>query len=130
VAVGAALLGQVMGSESLTGIQLDDLVVTPSKKRKLRVERAVRPAQLALPPEPTLPKSGKRSQVDAGPRLCAILDELSDERKPFAMAKRWRPLPPWAFVTRNGTPINQRFVEKDFRRTCEKAKLPNHLTPH
>src|SRR5262245_18493933 len=45
------------------------------------------------------------------------------------MAKGWRPVPPWAFVTRNGTPINQRFVEKDFRRICEKAKLPDHLTP-
>ena len=114
----------------MTGIQLDDLVVTPSGKRKLRVERAARPARSLLYPEPTLPKSRKRSQVDAGPRLCAILDGLSDERKPFAMAKGWRPLPRWAFVTRNGTPINQRFVEKDFRRICEKAKLPDHLTPH
>ena len=74
-----------------------------------------------LKPEPTSPKSGKSRQVDAGARLCTILAGLSDERKSLAMAKGWRPVPPWAFVTRNGTPFNQRFVEEDFRRVCEKA---------
>ncbi len=42
-------------------------------------------------------------RVDAGARLCTILAGLSDERKSLAMAKGWRPVPPWAFVTRNGT---------------------------
>jgi integrase len=51
----------------LTGLQLDDLVVTPSGKRKLKAGLSAR---------------------------------------------------------------YQRFVEKDFRRLCEKAKLPDHLTPH
>jgi integrase len=114
----------------LTGLQLDDLVVTPSGKRKLRAERQLGQHTSMLNPEPTPPKSGKSRQVDAGARLCAILDGLSEERKPLAVAKGWRPVPPWAFVTRNGTPINQRFVEKDFRRVCEQAKLPDHLTPH
>jgi integrase len=111
-------------------LQLDDLIVTPSGKLKLRVERQLGQHTSMLKPEPTSPKSGKSGQVDAGTRLCTILAVLSDERRSLAMAKGWRPIPSWAFVTRNGTPINQRFVEKDFRRVCEKAKLPDHLTPH
>jgi integrase len=114
----------------LTGLQLDDLIVTPSGKAKLKVDRQLGQRSSMLNPEPTSPKSGKSRQVDAGGRLCAILSGLLDDRKSLAMAKGWRPIPPWAFVTRNGTPIGQRFVEQDFRRVCEKAKLPEHLTPH
>jgi integrase len=111
-------------------LPLDDLIVTPSSKRKLRVERQLGQHTSMRNPEPTLPKGGKTRQVDASARLCSILAGLSDERKALAMAKGWRPIPPWVFITRNGTPLNQRFVEKDFRRVCDKAKLPDHLTPH
>jgi hypothetical protein len=97
----------------LTGLQLDDRVVTPSGKPKLKVERQLGQHTSMLKPEPTSPKSGKSQQVDAGARLCTFLAGLSDERKSLAMVKGWRPVPPWAFVTRNGTPFNQRFVEEE-----------------
>jgi hypothetical protein len=98
----------------LTGLQLDDIVIAASGTRKLRVERQLGQHTSMRDPEATLPKGGKTRQVDAGARLCSILAGLSDDRKSLAMAKGWRPLPARAFVTRNGTPFNQRFIEQDF----------------
>jgi integrase len=113
----------------LTGLRLDDLVAAPSGKGELRVERQLGQHTSMLNPEPMPPKSGKSRHVDAGGGSAASWTGCRRSGKSLAMAKGWRPVPRWAFVTRNGTPINQRFVEKDFRRVCEKTRLPDHLTP-
>lgn len=113
----------------LTGLQLDDLVTMP-KSRKLHVQRQLGQHASMRNPEPSRTKTKKSRYVDASRALCALLDPRRDARKAEAMAKGWRPVPPWTFVTSNGTPYNQRFVEKDFRRVCTAAGLPDHLTPH
>ena len=47
------------------------------------------------------------------------------------MARGWRPVPPWAFVTGNGTPYSERFVLRDFTRILHLAGLEGYeYTPH
>ena len=83
-----------------------------------------------LNPEPTSTKNGKDRYVDASGVLCRLFETLRIERTKLALAQGWRPIPPWAVITGNGTPISQRFVETDFKRVLKRAGLPEHLTPH
>jgi integrase len=43
----------------------------------------------------------------------------------------WRPVPPWVFVTANGTPYSRQVVRTDFRRVLRRCGLGDtNLTVH
>jgi integrase len=80
-------------------------------------------------------KSGRKRMVDLSQQLAAELDAIARRRPELAMARGWRPVPPWVFVTSNGTPYAQRFVERDFQRVLVAAGLmasgdPAPFSPH
>jgi len=82
-------------------------------------------------PKPGLTKGGKSRDVNVAADLGAIFDAIKAERPTLAMRNAWRPVPPWMFVTSNGTPYSQRFVLKDFGRVLKRAKLADRgFTPH
>ena len=54
-------------------------------------------------------------------RLGDLFDRLNADRKKCALARGWRPIPPWAFVTCNGTPYSQRNVLRDWKRVLRRA---------
>ena len=111
----------------LTGWQLDDLRI---EKREADVKRSLGQECSMLDPKPSLTKTGRARKVDLADELAAVLGPIKAERSALAMARGWRPVPPWVFVTSNGTPYSQRFVNKDMKRVLEKAKLPDHFSPH
>lgn len=113
----------------LTGLQLGDLPVSDGRRR-LHVQRQLGQEASMLHPEPSATKTGKTRFVDASKTLVATWDRIASERNARAMARAWRPVPVWTFVTRNGTPCSQRDVQDDFKATVLGAKLPEHLTPH
>jgi len=83
-----------------------------------------------LDPQPGSPK-GRIRDVNVGKDLGALFDELKAERKKQALARAWRPVPPWASVTSNGTPYSQRNVLRDFSRVLRLAGLDEYeYTPH
>src|SRR5262249_62182007 len=69
--------------------------------------------------------------VDVGTDLTAVLDRLKAERPALALLHRWRPVPRWCFVTRQGRPFDQASVRHDFNRIRDLAGLQDRgLTPH
>src|SRR5206468_8090290 len=94
----------------LCGWHLDDLHLdrrTADVKRSLGQECSMRN------PQPSATKTGRERTVDLSTDLTAVLTDLKAQRPSLAMARKWRPVPPWVFVTRNGTPYAERNVNKD-----------------
>jgi len=83
-----------------------------------------------LDPKPSRTKTGRERTVDLADVLAAVLGPIKAERSALAMARGWRPVPLYVYVTSNGTPYSQRFVNRDMKRVLEKAKLPDHFSPH
>ena len=120
----------------LCGLTLDDdhmMVVRGQHLRQLRVERQLGQDQASIrDPRPTRPKSAASCrEVNVGRDLGAVFDVIKADRKRLALERGWRPVPPWMFVTGNGTPYSERNVERDFQRILGKAGLADRgLTPH
>lgn len=120
-ALGGLRLGE------LCGWQLDDLDL---EHRKAHVKRSLGQESSMLTPKPGLTKTGRERTIDLANDLVTVLTDLKAKRAALAMARAWRPVPSWVFVTGNGTPLSERNVTRDFKRVLTKAKLPEHFTPH
>jgi integrase len=118
----------------LIGLQIHDdqvVLVRGTPVRRLHVERSrgTRTRTLDLRTEPT--KSGASRWVDVGPDLGALFDQIKADRKRLALERGWRPVPPWMFVTTNGTPYGQGDVQADFTRVLAHAGLEGlGFSPH
>lgn len=109
----------------LLGLQLDDL------RGRLRVARSLDIRGSALAPVVGPTKGGRERQVDVCADLRAVLDQIASDRPKLALRHAWRPVPPWTFITGNGTVFSQRAVRTDFRHMLQLAGLGDtSLTPH
>jgi integrase len=80
--------------------------------------------QLAETGTQTGPTKGKRRRVVAlSNRLRTLLGKVIADRPALLLRSRWRPAPPWVFLTRNGTPYKQRHVQREFHKVLERAGL-------
>ena len=120
----------------LCGLQLDDDrwdLVNGERRRQLHVDRSLSQLCSARNPEPGPTKSGKTRTVNVANELGTLFDRIKTERPKQAMARGWRPVPPWMFVTpSNGTPFNQTNIYKDFMRMLDVAgfKEGSGFSPH
>ena len=110
----------------LCGGQLDDI-----QGRTALVQRSLGQECSMRDPKPGPTKTRKIRRVDLSGRLATVLADVTAKRPALAMARGWRPIPPWTFITRNGTPYSQRNVYRDFQRMVVKAGLAKkgELTP-
>jgi integrase len=98
----------------LCGLQLDDLA---ADARTAHVRRALDGRTSTRTPKAGAVKSFHSNRVvDVSRQLGAVLVDLKTRRPAVAMAYRWRPVPAWFFVTKNGTPYKQRNVLRDMVR--------------
>jgi integrase len=111
----------------LCGWQLGDLHLA---ERRADVKRSLGQECSMRNPQPSTTKTDRQRRVDLSADLAAVLGTIQRERKAKALARNWHPIPPWVFVTGNGSPYSERNVSRDFKRVLEKAKLPDHLTVH
>ncbi len=124
----------------LCGLQLGDLRL---EQREALVCRSLGQESSMRDPEPGPTKTGRERIVELASDLVPPLQAILDRRPADSMARGWRArdphvyvtqkgvrLPPWVFVTTNGTPLSQRNINRDFKRVLDKAKLPDHFTPH
>ena len=116
----------------LCGWQLDDLRL---EEREADVRRSLGQECSMRNPRPGATKTGHARVVDLSQQLIGVLARIKTERPALAMAKGWRPVSPWVFVTSNGTPYSQRNVLRDFDRVLLKAGLmrkgePAPFSPH
>ncbi len=106
----------------LVGLQLDDVRLPDRQadvRRSLGQDRSI-----------GTPKSGCARSVDLSTQLAETLGAIVTGRKEEKLRRGWKEMPPWLFVTANGTPYSQRNVLRDFKATLKKAKLPMHFSPH
>jgi len=98
--------------------------------RQLRIAHSLARGSTSVPVlGPT--KSGKVRCVDVGTDLGILLDRVQADRLRRALKHNWRPVPPWAFVTRAGRPFDQAAVQADFARMLEIAGLAGTgFSPH
>src|SRR5206468_2672001 len=103
------------------------------------IKRSLGQDSSMLDPTPGPTKGGQARTVDTSKELAAIVAEIKAQRPARAMARGWRPVPRWVWVTRNGTPFSERYVEREFKRVLAKARsldgakpepLPDHYVPH
>src|SRR5438093_8764856 len=97
----------------LCGWQLEDL---DPEERTALVQRSLGQEQSMRTPTATATKTGKARTVDLAAELVALLADVKAKRAALAMARAWRPVPPWVFVTGNGTPYSERNASRDFKR--------------
>lgn len=121
-------LGELCGWQ-LGDLRLDGTVLEADVVRSLGQESSRRT------PVPATTKTGRARTVDVSAQLAAELGAIVKRRPQDAMAYGWRPVPPWVFVTKNGTPYGQRNVERDFTRVLVAAGLmkkgdPAPFSPH
>jgi integrase len=109
------------------GWQLDDIDVD---KREAKIVRSLGQECSTRNPEPGPTKNRKGRVVDLSTRLTGVLREIIKARPALAMEQGWRPVPPWMFITTNGTPNSQSNAFRAFKRILTKAKLPSHFSPH
>src|SRR5437899_2365117 len=86
-------------------------------------------------PRPGATKTSRARVVDLSQQLVGELSKIKTARPALAMSRAWRPVPPWVFVTTNGTPFGQRNVLRDFDRVLIKAGFmkkgePAPFSPH
>jgi len=122
----AGALGGLRDGE-LTGWQLDDLRL---EKRAADVKRSLGQECSMLDPKPSFTKTGRERTIDLADDLVEVLTAIKADRKRRALARGWHPIPPWVFVTSNGTPYSQRHVNKNMKGVLKHAKLPDHFSPH
>jgi integrase len=106
----------------LIGLQLDDLRLADRQadiRRSLGQDGAI-----------GTPKSGFERAVDLSQQVTDALAAIIARRKTDKLARGWKDLPAWVFVTSNGTPYSQRNVLRDFKAVLKQAKLPAHFSPH
>jgi len=73
----------------------------------------------------------KRSRpVDMSAALRELLLDRHQSRLEQKLAHGWQDMPPWVFVTRAGTRMEQSRVGKAFKRVLKAAGLPLHFSPH
>jgi integrase len=117
----------------LCGLQLEDdcwNLRDGKRLRELRIERQLGQECSMLDPKPGSPK-GRIRDVQVARELGALFDDLKTDRKKDALARGWRPVPPWAFVTSNGTPYYERNALREFGRVLQLAGLEDYeYTPH
>src|SRR5262249_35169621 len=104
-------------------------------ERRAAVARSLGGECSMLDPQPSTTKTGRERAVDLSSEVVTILGAIKARRGARAMARGWRPMPPWVFVTRNGTPYSQRYVNRDFKRMLVKGwtarpLLAALLAPH
>jgi integrase len=75
------------------------------------------------------PKSGHGRTVDISRTLADTLASLELAREQETLKYGWRDLPPWLFVTKTGTPVDQAYVRRAMLRVLKAAKLPPILHP-
>ena len=76
------------------------------------------------------PKSGHGRTVDMSQSLADTLASLEMTRKQEKLKYGWSELPPWMFVTKEGTSVDPANVRRAMLRVLKVAKLPLHFTPH
>lgn len=76
------------------------------------------------------PKSGHGRTVDISRILSGILTEQDCRQKQDKLKYQWTELPRWAFVTKEGTPLDPRNVRRAMYSVLKKANLPLHFSPH
>ncbi len=116
----------------LLGWQLEDLHLD---QREGDVRRSLGQDSSPRRPMPGTTKTSRARTIDLSEELIAVLADVKAKRPALAMGRRWRPVPPWLFVTGNGTPFSQRNVERDFARVLVKAGFmatgePAPFSPH
>ena len=74
-------------------------------------------------------KSGKARVVDLASDLQTVLRQLEAAVRREALRQGRAPAR-WVFTTREGRPLDEGRVRKDFAQVIKKAELPRHLTPH
>jgi integrase len=116
----------------LCGWQLGDLRL---ESREADVVRSLGQESSRRAPVAGTTKTGRRRTIDLSMKLLGELAKRVKGRPHEAMAAAWRPVPPWVFVTKNGTPYGHRNVERDFTRVLVAAKLmqkgePAPFSPH
>ena len=125
--LSGALAGLRLGE--LCGWQLSDLHLE-DRERWADVRRSLGQECSVRDPKPSTTKTGRERTVDLSTTLAAVLADIVAKRPARAMARGWRPVPLWVFVTGNGTPYSQRNVSRDFKRVLDKAGLSDHFSPH
>ena len=128
--LAAAHTGMRLGE--LCGWQLDDLDL---ERREGHVRRSLGQDMRPRDPVAGSTKTKRSRVVDLSAELAAVLGKVKAERPALAMARRWRPVPPWVFLTRRGTPYGQRNVLRNFDAVLETAGLkqkdaPAPFSPH
>lgn len=68
-------------------------------------------------------KGKRRREVALSNRLRTLLGKVIADRPALLLRSRWRPAPPWVFLTRNGTPYTQRNVQREFQKVLARAGL-------
>ncbi|MEY4527140.1 MAG: hypothetical protein RL768_859 [Nitrospirota bacterium] len=76
------------------------------------------------------PKSGHGRTVEISQHLANVLAAQETIHQREYLLYQWRELPPWVFVTQVGTPFDPSNVRRTMRRILQRAKLPQHFTPH
>src|SRR5262249_32015062 len=71
-------------------------------------------------------KTGVGGDVAAARAVLEALRARAVEKRRAKLAAGWTELPPWCFVTENGTPYRQRNVLRAFKALLKRAKLPSH----
>jgi integrase len=112
------------------GLRLGELVGLQIGDLRLSDRQAVVQRSLGQDGTVGTPKSGCERRVDLSTQLTETLATILARRKEEKLAHGWKDMPPWLFVTTNGTPYSQRNVLRDFKAVLKRAKLPMHFSPH
>ena len=102
-------------------LQWDDIDFA---SREIRVARGFSRGRLETP------KSGMGRTVDMSQQLAKALLRLHVHRKEETLKRGWPSVPVWVFCTQEGTPFDVAFVQRVFKKTVKRGKLPEHFTPH
>ncbi len=76
------------------------------------------------------PKSGHGRTVDLSQSLTDALGAHETTHARETLQYGWTGLPPWCFVTKEGTPMDPANVRRAMQRVLKAAALPLHFTPH
>jgi integrase len=76
------------------------------------------------------PKSGHGRTVDLSKSLTYTLAAYDRTRTQDTLKYGWPTVPPWMFVTKEGTPVDPANVRRAMLRVLKAAALPLHFTPH
>ena len=86
-------------------------------ERVISVERAVSAGQVGTT------KTGHARRVDMSQELAAALSTLYVEREKETLRRGWPEIPEWAFINRQGRPLDESRLRKRFGRILKRAEL-------